>query len=54
MCVKLYYLGRANVFSSVATDFGSWTTWFFRTFSIQIVKNMRVAFLDVCVCVSFF
>ena len=24
MCVKLYYLGRANVFSSVATDFGSW------------------------------
>ena len=25
MCVKLYYLGRAKVFSSVATDFGSWT-----------------------------
>ena len=22
MCVKLYYLGRAKVFSSVATDFG--------------------------------
>ena len=22
---KLYYLGRAKVFSSVATDFGSWT-----------------------------
>ena len=25
ICVKLYYLGRAKVFSSVATDFGSWT-----------------------------
>ena len=25
MCVKLYYLGRAKVFSSVATDFGSLT-----------------------------
>ena len=25
MCVKLYYLGRAKVFSSVATDFVSWT-----------------------------
>ena len=26
ICTKLYYLGRAKVFSSVATDFGSWTT----------------------------
>ena len=25
ICAKLYYLGRAKVFSSVATDFGSWT-----------------------------
>ena len=25
ICDKLYYLGRAKVFSSVATDFGSWT-----------------------------
>ena len=28
ICAKLYYLGRAKVFSSVATDFGSWTTSF--------------------------
>ena len=28
ICAKLYYLGRAKVFSSVATDFGSWTNWF--------------------------
>ena len=26
ICAKLYYLGRAKVFSSVATDFGSWTS----------------------------
>ena len=25
ICAKLCYLGRAKVFSSVATDFGSWT-----------------------------
>ena len=25
ICANLYYLGRAKVFSSVATDFGSWT-----------------------------
>ena len=25
MCVKLYYLGRTKVLSSVATDFGFWT-----------------------------
>ena len=25
ICAKLYYLGRAKVFSSVATDFGPWT-----------------------------
>ena len=25
ICAKLYYLGRAKVFSRVATDFGSWT-----------------------------
>ena len=25
ICAKLYYLGRTKVFSSVATDFGSWT-----------------------------
>ena len=29
ICAKLYYLGRAKVFSSVATDFGSWTTCYF-------------------------
>ena len=27
ICAKLYYLGRAKVFSSVATDFGSWTIY---------------------------
>ena len=26
ICAKPYYLGRAKVFSSVATDFGSWTS----------------------------
>ena len=39
MCVKLYYLGRAKVFSGVATDFGSWTTWYicdFFLFHIEI------------------
>ena len=25
ICDRLYYLGRAKVFSSAATDFGSWT-----------------------------
>ena len=28
ICAKLYYLGRAKVFSSVGTDFGSWTNTF--------------------------
>ena len=31
ICAKLYYLGRAKVFSSVATDFGSWTIIYSRS-----------------------
>ena len=38
ICAKLYYLGRAKVFSSVATDFGSWTT-----------RNSRILCLS-CLC----
>ena len=38
MCVKLYYLGRAKVFSSVATDFGSWTIILINT--MYLYKNV--------------
>ena len=37
ICAKLYYLGRAKVFSSVATDFGSWTTRQFRIRGVWLV-----------------
>ena len=32
ICAKFYYLGRAKVVSSVATDFGSWTITIWLTF----------------------
>ena len=33
---KLYYLGRAKVFSSVATDFGSWTSLSYTAVNVVI------------------
>ena len=44
ICAKLYYLGRAKVFSSVATDFGSWTT-------IDYFNNVFAK--QNCICFSF-
>ena len=35
ICAELYYLGRAKVFSSLATDFGSWTNEILKTLNIK-------------------
>ena len=55
ICAKLYYLGRAKVFSSVATDFGSWTisetgtryaiygTW---TVALLILVRITISYLN--------
>ena len=46
MFVKLYYLGRAKVFSSVATDFGFWTSLLLtKTSSFSVRKTMLSAII---------
>ena len=46
ICAKLYYLGRAKVFSSVATDFGSWTILQTLTVNVAIRCVSRISTLS--------
>ena len=47
ICAKLYCLGRAKVFSSVATDFGSWTMYGFAKYQLiyDVIRRNGGAFI---------